>query len=113
MGSSVGSSLGSVGALATSPVKLAQFAGIFMLGMMLITLSLSFLPLLPIQPQKFALLFALGSITVLSSVAWLRGPRAFADVALQRDKLLFTGLYTGGLVGTLWATLIAKSYIFT
>merc|ERR1712032_1232220 len=96
-----------------SPVKLAQFAGIFMVGMILISLSFSFLPMLPIAPQKFALLFSLGSMTVLGSVAFLKGPRSFAGVVLQKDKLIFTGLYGVGLLGTLWATLIARSYLFT
>lgn len=108
-----GSSLGGMGALAMSPAKLLQFAGIFMLGMFLISLSFSFLPLLPIQPQKFALLFALGSMTVLGSVAWLRGPMPFLSAMIQRDKLPFTISYAVGLAGTLWATLIARSYIYT
>jgi len=108
-----GSGLGGIGALALSPVKLAQFAGLFMLGFMLVSLSLSFLPLLPINPAKFALLFALGSVTMLGSVAWLRGPQAFAGVALQREKLPFSAAYGVGLVGTFWATLVARSYLFT
>lgn len=111
--SSAGSSLGGMGDLMRSPAKLFQFAGIFMFGLFLISLSLSFLPLLPIQPQKFSLLSALGSLTVLGSVAWLKGPTAFVSVMLQRDKLPFSILYVVGLVGSLWATLIARSYIFT
>jgi len=108
-----GAGLGGIGALAMSPVKLAQFAGLFMLGFMLISLSLSFLPLLPINPAKFALLFALGSLTMLGSVAFLRGPQAFFAIALQRDKMPFTVCYGVGLLGTFWATLIARSYPFT
>jgi len=111
--SSAGSSLGGMGDLMRSPAKLFQFAGIFMFGLFLISLSFSFLPLLPIQPQKFSLLFALGSLTVLGSVAWLKGPTAFLGVMVQGDKLPFSVLYAGGLVGSLWATLIARSYIFT
>jgi len=94
-------------------VKLAQFAGLFMLGFILISLSLSFLPLLPINPAKFALLFALGSLTMLGSVAFLRGPQAFFAIALQREKLPFSVCYGVGLLGTFWATLIARSYLFT
>lgn len=108
-----GTNIGGMGVLATNPVKLAKFAGIFMLGLMLITLSFSFLPLLPIQPQKFALLFALGSITTLGSVAYLKGPASFAGAVMQREKLPFTVLFVVGLVGTLYATLIARSYLQT
>mmetsp|Transcript_75140 Transcript_75140/g.163930 ORF Transcript_75140/g.163930 Transcript_75140/m.163930 type:complete len:289 (-) Transcript_75140:113-979(-) len=112
-GTSMGSGLASFGSLAASPAKLIQAAGIFMFGMMLLSLSFSFLPLLPINPAKFALLFALGSVTMLGSVVWLKGPQSFAAVALQRDKLPFTVSYGFGLIGTFYATLIARSYIFT
>lgn len=108
----VGSSLSGMGALA-SPKRLIQFAGMFMVGMFLISLSISFLPLLPIKPQKFSLLFAMGSMTMLGSVAWLRGFRSFAGIAMQRDKLPWSGAYGIGLLGTFWATLIARSYLMT
>mmetsp|Transcript_6796 Transcript_6796/g.11947 ORF Transcript_6796/g.11947 Transcript_6796/m.11947 type:complete len:278 (-) Transcript_6796:70-903(-) len=112
-GSNLGAGISGMGALATSPTKLFQFAGIFMLGMILISMSFSFLPMLPIKPQKFALLFGLGSLTVLGSLAWLRGPAAFMETVMQRDKLPFSVAYAAGLLGTLWATLIARSYVFT
>merc|ERR1712113_50230 len=98
---------------AMSPARLMQFGGLFFIGMMLISLSFSFLPLLPIAPQKFALLFAMGSISMLGSVAWLKGPSSFATIAMQREKLPFTLAYGLGLLGTFWATLVARSYLFT
>lgn len=111
--SKAGSSISGMGALAMSPMKLLQFAGIFMLGFMLISLSFSFLPLLPIKPQKFSLLFALGSMTMLGSVAWLKGPAAFMAIAIQREKMIPSGSYAIGLLGSFWATLIARSYLWT
>lgn len=101
------------GALLASPAKLAKFAGIFFLGSMFITLSLSFLPVLPIAPQKFALLFAFGSFILLSSFAVLKGPKAFFESLLQREKLPFSGSYAVGLVGTLIATIGLRSYLLT
>lgn len=112
-GTGITDGLGGMGALAMSPMKLMQSGAIFFVGMMLITLSLSFLPLLPIAPSKFSLLFSLGSMAILGSVAWLKGPPAFASAMLQRDKLPFSIAYLVGLLGTLWATIIYKSYIFT
>lgn len=112
-GSGTLGALSGMSALAMSPAKLLQFAGMFMVGLLLVSMSFSFLPILPLKPQKFALLFALGSVTMLGSVAWLKGPAAFASVALQREKLPFSAAYGAGLVGTFWATLIERSYIFT
>merc|ERR1712217_732579 len=108
-----GSSMSGLGALAMSPTKLAQFGGLFFLGFFLLSLSFSFLPILVIAPQKFALLFALGSMTILGSVSVLKGPQAFVMQLMQRDKLLFSISYVVGLVGTLVATLVMRSYLLT
>jgi len=108
-----GSSLSGLTALTMSPVKLAQFGGVFLLGIFLISMSFSFLPVLVISPQKFALLFAFGSMTLLSSFAVLKGPQAFFSQLIQRDKLPFSISYLIGLVGTLVATIIMKSYLLT
>lgn len=103
----------SVATLATSPMKLMQFAAVFMVGVFLIMLSCNFLPILLIAPQKFALLFTCGSMVMLSSFAVLTGPQAFAIQLAQKDKLTFSGAYGVSLIGTLWATLFMRSYILT
>lgn len=100
-------------ALAMSPAKLAQFGGVFLLGVFLISMSMSFLPVLPISPQKFALLFAFGSMTLLGSFAILKGPKSFLESLIQREKLPFSVAYFGSLVGTLAATIVMKSFILT
>lgn len=112
-GSGIGGTLGGLSQMAMSPQKLLQFAGLFMAGFMVTSLSFSFLPLLPVSPQKFSLLFALGSLMMLGSVAFLKGPKAFASIAMQKEKLPFTASYVVGLIGTFWATLVARSYLFT
>lgn len=109
----VGSQIHGAASLTLQPMRLAQFGGIFMLGMFLISTSFSFLPVLMIAPQKFALLFAFGSVTMLSSFAVLKGPAAFAGELVQRSRLPLTLSYAIGLLGTLFATIILKSYILT
>jgi len=111
--STAGQGISGLTALTLSPVKLAQFAGVFFLGIFLISLSFSFLPMLLISPQKFALLFALGSMSMLGSFAVLKGPQAFFRGLLHRDKLPFSILYAVGLVGTLVGTIIMRSYVLT
>jgi len=111
--SKAGENIKGLGQLAQSPAKLAQFAGVFVLGVMMISMSLSFLPMLPVAPQKFALLFAFGSMTMMGSFALLKGPKAFAGELIQREKLPFSAAYGVGLVGTLTATIILKSYLLT
>jgi ElaB/YqjD/DUF883 family membrane-anchored ribosome-binding protein len=112
-GSSVTGAVGGLAALTMSPMKLAQFIAIFFVGIMLITLSFTFLPVLVISPQKFALLFAFGSIVVMGSLAFLKGPKALMSQLIQREKLPFSGTYVVGLVGTLVATIVLRSFVLT
>lgn len=111
--SAAGGSLSGMAALATSPAKLAKFGGVFMIGMFLISMSFSFLPLLPVAPQKFSLLFAFGSGTVMGSFAILKGPQAYASELVAREKLPFSGAYIVSLMGTIVSTIILKSYPLT
>merc|ERR1711920_1080792 len=96
-----------------SPAKLAQFGGVFFIGIFLISMSMTFLPTLVIAPQKFALMFAFGSMTLLSSFAILKGPSAFFSSLVAREKLPFSLMYLVGLVGTLVATIVMRSFVFT
>jgi len=100
-------------ALAMSPRRIAKFFALFAMGCFFIILSLNFLPMLLIAPSSFSLLFTIGSVTVLGSFVFLSGPKAFAEKQLQRHKLPFAVAYLLGLLGTLWATIIRRSYIFT
>lgn len=100
-------------AMVVSPSKLAQFGGVFLLGMFLVSMSLSYLPLLPVSPQKFALLFSFGSMTLLGSFAILQGLDGFTKGLLEREKLPFSASYATGLIGTLVATILMRSYLLT
>lgn len=108
-----GQNFSGLAALTLSPATLAKFAGVFFVGIFLISTSISFLPMLPIAPQKFSLLFAFGSMTLLSSFAILKGPSNFASSLIEKQRLPFSATYAVGLVGTLIATILLKSYILT
>lgn len=99
--------------LAMDPAKLAKFCGVFSLGLVLVVISLNFVPLMVLKPQLFATFFTLGSMTMMSSFILLAGVQAFATALMQQKKLPFSVAYIVGLIGTLWATVIKRSYIFT
>lgn len=108
-----GEGLKGLGSLALSPAKLAQFGGTFLVGVFLIAMSFSFLPVMVIAPQKFALLFAFGSMTMLGSFALLKGPKAFLTGMARKEQLPFSVAYGVGLVGTLISTIILRSFLLT
>mmetsp|Transcript_29343 Transcript_29343/g.77547 ORF Transcript_29343/g.77547 Transcript_29343/m.77547 type:complete len:359 (-) Transcript_29343:103-1179(-) len=110
--SSAGSRVSGAAQLAASPRRLYRFLSIFLTGLLLIFISLNFLPMLLLSPHMFALFFTLGSVTIMSSFFALAG-RAFARELFQPRKLPFSLAYIASLIGTLWATLIRHSYVLT
>lgn len=108
-----GGRVSAVTALTMSPAKLGQFAAVFVVGVLFIVLSFNFLPIILLAPQKFALLFTIGSVTILSSFGVLNGPLSLVASLAKWERLPFTVPYLTGLIGTLWATLILRSFIFT
>ncbi|CAJ1423924.1 unnamed protein product [Effrenium voratum] len=99
--------------LAMDPCRLWRFISIFACGLAMVLFSLNFLPTLLIAPATFSLLFTSGSMVMLGAFVYLSGWRAFLEQISQRKKLPFSLAYLVGLLGTLWATFIRRSYIFT
>ena len=65
-------------------------------------------------PTKFALLFTLGSLFTLSSFMILRGPERFIrHFTEDRNRKTIIISYAVSLVGTLYFSLIEKSYFFS
>ena len=62
------------------------------------------LPLITVRPQKFALCFSFGSLLFMCSFAILRGPKEHILGMIQPDRLPFTMVYLGSLLGTLHFT---------
>ncbi len=69
------------------------------------------LPIIVIRPHKFALCFTVGSILYMSSFGLLKGPMAHILSMLAIDQLPFTISYVASMLATLYAALIARSYV--
>ncbi|CAE7832431.1 unnamed protein product [Symbiodinium sp. KB8] len=98
---------------AISRERWMTFFGGALLGCFLMSLAFVFLPIVVLMPQKFALLFTLGSLCFLGSFSALRGHAAFARHLFSRSRLPFTLTYSLSMGGTLWASLIYRSYLLT
>jgi len=98
---------------AISQQRWISFFGCALLGLGLISLAFMFLPMIVFTPQKFALLFTLGSMCFMSSFSILRGHGAFVRHLLSRHRALFSATYVTSMAGTLWASLIYRSFILT
>ncbi|KAJ1617629.1 Got1/Sft2-like family-domain-containing protein [Pavlovales sp. CCMP2436] len=80
-------------------------------GLLNFALASLFLPLVLLRPAKFALFFTLGNLLVGSAFAALRGAREQAAQLLTGARLPFTLAYVGSMLVTLYAALVAHSYL--
>lgn len=95
----------------TQYVYFAAFAGIGVL--LLLVAFFLFLPMIIIRPSKFAITFSLGSVLILVSLGFLRGWKAMYSSLSSKERMVPTAAYLGSLFGTLYASLMMHSYIYS
>ncbi|KAG2152831.1 Got1/Sft2-like family-domain-containing protein [Suillus clintonianus] len=69
------------------------------------------LPMLPINPAKFALSFSLGSLLVMFGFSVLIGPLNHAKHLISKERLPFTLVYFSSLGLTLYFSISVQSYL--
>lgn len=96
-----------------SSQSMLMFGVVAAVGVLFMFLAFLTLPLLVFAPSKFALLFTMGSLCFLAALALLRGVAALSRHLIEPSRLPFTAVYFSSLFLTLYATLVAKSYVLT
>lgn len=99
--------------LTISRERWAMFFVAEALGALLMSASFAFLPFIVLAPQKFALTFTLGSLSFLSGFAVLKGYTVLIGHLMDRERLPFSSAYVGTMLGTLYASLVYRSYLLT
>jgi len=84
-------------------ISAALFVGAFM-----------FLPVVLIFPQKFALMFSLGSLCMHVAMSYLKASMYDYVKALfsNKDNTIVSGVYFGSLIWTIYSAAILGSYIW-
>lgn len=89
-----------------------QRYGAFMVSIALGTFCLFIaffsLPMIVLFPSKFASSFSMGSLLIFTSTAFLRGPRTYLKQLISKERLSFTLVYVGSLIGTLYFSLVVS-----
>jgi len=93
--------------------QIFNFAICMALGVLFMFMAFLFLPMIIFAPQKFVLLFTLGSLCWLNGLAMLQGYRTLAKTLIMKEKLPYTIAYLSSLLMTFYATLWVHSYILT
>lgn len=82
-------------------------------GALLMAAAFASLPLILIAPHKFAGVFTLGSLCILSSFASLKGFSAFGAHLMSSERLPLSAAYIGSIGATLWASMWYRSTLLT
>ena len=85
----------------------------FLIGCFLVFLSILLLPMSIVAPQKFCLLFSLGTLSITISFAFLRDTAEYLTTLFSQNHILYTSLYILSEVFCIYACLIAKSYLYS
>ncbi|KAE8690218.1 BTB/POZ domain-containing protein [Hibiscus syriacus] len=72
-----------------------------------------FLPVMVIMPQKFAICFTLGCGFIIGSFFALRGPKNQLAHMSSKERLPFTLVFIGSMVGTIYVSMVLHSYILS
>lgn len=89
--------------------RVLGFATCVVMGSVCFTLAAVYAPFLLVKARKFALLFTLGSMFMMSSFSFLWGPLNHIKYLFSSGRLPFTSVYLGSLIATLYFALEIKS----
>ncbi|KAA0046959.1 protein transport protein SFT2-like [Cucumis melo var. makuwa] len=70
-----------------------------------------FLPVMVMMPQKFAICFTLGCCFIIGSFFALKGPKNQLAHMFSKERLPFTVIFIGSMLGTLYVSMGLHSYI--
>ncbi|XP_005104216.1 protein transport protein SFT2 [Aplysia californica] len=93
--------------------RILGFIVCLLMGTFCFSLASLYIPFLVLKARKFALLYSMGSLFVISSFALLWGPVHHVKHLFSLSRLPFTLTYFGTMFATLYFSLWVKSTVFT
>lgn len=76
-------------------------------------ISFTLFPVLALKPRKFGLLWSMGSLLFVVSFGILQGPVNYCKHLLGRDRIVFTAVFFGSVLFTMYTATILKSALLT
>ncbi|XP_060083918.1 uncharacterized protein LOC132563182 [Ylistrum balloti] len=97
----------------TKKQRILGFVICLLMGTFCFSLASLYIPLLLLKARKFAVLYSLGSVFIISSFSLLWGPMNHIKHLCSVERMPFTVAYFGTMVATLYFSLWVRSTIFT
>jgi Got1/Sft2-like family len=85
--------------------------GCLIAGALFLFLSLTFLPLVFIAPNKFNLFFSLGSTFIQAALAFYHGPIPYVKLLFKRENLVISLFYATSLLLAIYSSIIWGTYL--
>ncbi|XP_022343766.2 uncharacterized protein LOC111136897 [Crassostrea virginica] len=93
--------------------RILGFVMFLLLGTFCFSMASLYIPVLILKARKFAMLYTLGSLFVISSFSFLWGPMNHIKHLFSVPRLPFTSAYLGTMLATLYFSLWLKSTLLT
>ncbi|CAN0038177.1 unnamed protein product [Lampetra planeri] len=93
--------------------RIVGFVGFIAMGIFCFSLAAMYAPFMLLKARKFALLYTMGSLFVISSFSLLWGPWSHVRHLCSSERLPFTAAYFGSMVFTLYFALWMQSTLLT
>ncbi|XP_022139356.1 protein transport protein SFT2 [Momordica charantia] len=95
--------------------KALMYFGLFLAtGVFFIFIAFTmFLPVMVLMPQKFAICFTLGCSFIIVSFFALKGPKNQLAHMFSKERLPFTAIFIGSMLGTLYVSMGLHSYVLS
>ncbi|KAJ8140139.1 hypothetical protein OXX80_000996 [Metschnikowia pulcherrima] len=77
------------------------------------TLGFFMFPVLALKPTKFAVLWSMGSLLFVVSFGVLQGPNAYIRHITSSGRIVFSAVFFGSILTTMYCAVILKSTILT
>ncbi|XP_076451521.1 uncharacterized protein LOC143287421 [Babylonia areolata] len=97
----------------TKKQRILGFVMCLLMGTFCFSLASLYLPMLLLKARKFALLYTLGSLFVISSFSFLWGPYNHVKHLFSMTRLPFTSVYFGTMFATIYFSMWVHSTVFT
>lgn len=81
------------------------FFSLLAVGVVLLCLSLVFLPIVIISPSKFIMCFAFGSLIILSSFIFVYGTKTYFEKLFSEHRFIFTILFLCSIILGLYCSI--------
>ena len=87
------------------------FGGFLIVGCLFLLLALTYLPFIFLAPNKFNLMFSLGSLFIQLSLAFFHGPLNYIKILFKKENISISLIYLLSLGMAFYSSMVWGTYL--